>query len=68
MQSHKKNALNLFFRAQLPGLRKILLLHFVVFLVAVGMYFFRFSNHFTMGGVSGFSVLLGELSSWSPST
>ena len=37
-------------------------------LVAVGVYFFKFPNHFSTGGVSGLSLLLGELvsSSWLP--
>lgn len=30
-------------------------------LVAVGVYFFKFPNHFSMGGVSGLSILLGQL-------
>lgn len=30
-------------------------------LVAVGVYFFKFPNHFSMGGVSGLSILLGHL-------
>lgn len=30
-------------------------------LVAVGVYFFKFPNHFSTGGVSGLSVLLGQL-------
>ena len=30
-------------------------------LVSVGVYFFKFPNHFSMGGVSGLSVLLGAL-------
>ncbi|MCI8539102.1 MAG: YitT family protein [Oscillospiraceae bacterium] len=30
-------------------------------LVSVGVYFFKFPNHFSMGGVSGLSVLLGEV-------
>lgn len=55
-------------KEKLPSVRKIIYLHFAVLLVAVGVYFFKFPNHFTMGGVSGFSVLLGELGSWSPST
>ena len=29
-------------------------------LVAVGIYFFKFPNHFTIGGVSSFAVLLSE--------
>ena len=28
-------------------------------LVSVGVYFFKFPNHFSMGGVSGLSILLG---------
>lgn len=30
-------------------------------LVSVGVYFFKFPNHFTMGGVSGLAILLGKL-------
>ncbi|MCI5704363.1 YitT family protein [Candidatus Pseudoscillospira sp. SGI.172] len=30
-------------------------------MVAVGVYFFKFPNHFSMGGVSGLSILLGQL-------
>jgi uncharacterized membrane-anchored protein YitT (DUF2179 family) len=30
-------------------------------LVAVGVYFFKFPNHFSTGGVSGLSVVLGEV-------
>lgn len=30
-------------------------------LVSVGVYFFKFPNHFSMGGVSGLSILLGRL-------
>lgn len=30
-------------------------------LVSAGVYFFKFPNHFSMGGVSGLSVLLGEV-------
>lgn len=30
-------------------------------LVAVGVYFFKFPNHFSTGGVSGLSVLLGNI-------
>ncbi len=29
--------------------------------LAVGVYFFKFPNHFSMGGVSGLSILLGQL-------
>ena len=30
-------------------------------LVSVGVYFFKFPNHFSMGGVSGLSILLGAV-------
>jgi len=30
-------------------------------LVSLGIYFFKFPNHFTMGGVSGLSILLGAI-------
>lgn len=30
-------------------------------LVAIGVYFFKFPNHFSMGGVSGLSILLGQI-------
>ena len=37
-----------------------LLLNAGTILVAVGVYFFKFPNHFSMGGVSGLSILLGQ--------
>ena len=30
-------------------------------LLSVGVYFFKFPNHFSTGGVSGISIILGEL-------
>ena len=39
----------------------ILLMSLGTALVSAGVYFFKFPNHFSMGGVSGLSVLLGEL-------
>lgn len=30
-------------------------------LVSIGVYFFKFPNHFSMGGVSGLAILLGEV-------
>lgn len=30
-------------------------------LVSLGVYFFKFPNHFSMGGVSGLAILLGQL-------
>lgn len=38
-------------------------LHVGVFLIAVGVYFFKFPNNFAIGGVSGISVLLNA---WLP--
>lgn len=37
------------------------LLNLGTFLVAGGVYFFKFPNHFSTGGVSGLSIILGEL-------
>ncbi len=42
---------------------------FGTLITSVGIYFFKFPNHFSFGGVSGMSIIFGELSSnWSPST
>lgn len=38
------------------------------FAIAVGIYFFKFPNNFTFGGVSGFSVVLGKITHISPGT
>lgn len=40
---------------------EFLLLTLGAALVSVGVYFFKFPNHFSMGGVSGLSVLLGSV-------
>ena len=42
-------------------LRDLLLMSLGSALVAIGVYFFKFPNHFSMGGVSGLSILLGRL-------
>lgn len=42
-------------------LAAVLLMSLGSALVAVGVYFFKFPNHFSMGGVSGLSILLGQL-------
>ena len=42
------------------------LLHLGVLLVALGVYFFKFPNHFIMGGVSGLSILLAQVTSLTP--
>ena len=41
--------------------QEFLLLTLGTALVSAGVYFFKFPNHFSMGGVSGLAVLLGEL-------
>ena len=40
---------------------EFLIMTFGTVLVSVGVYFFKFPNHFSMGGVSGLSILLGQL-------
>ena len=45
-------------------LRDFLLLNAGTLLVAAGVYFFKFPNHFSTGGVSGLSILLGEVVPW----
>lgn len=47
-------------------LREFLLMNLGTLLVSVGVYFFKFPNHFSMGGVSGLAVLLGKLLPSSP--
>ena len=42
-------------------IRDYALLTVATVLLSVGVYFFKFPNHFTTGGVSGISILLGEL-------
>ena len=43
------------------SLKDLLLMSLGSGMVAVGVYFFKFPNHFSMGGVSGLSILLGEV-------
>ena len=43
------------------SLKDLLLMSAGAGLVAIGVYFFKFPNHFSMGGVSGMSILLGEI-------
>ena len=43
------------------AVKEFLLMSLGTALVSVGVYFFKFPNHFSMGGVSGLSVLLGAL-------
>lgn len=42
-------------------IKDFLLLNLGTFIMAVGIYFFKFPNHFCTGGVSGISVILAEL-------
>ena len=49
-------------------IHEFLLMNLGTLLVSVGVYFFKFPNNFSMGGVSGLAVLLGKLfPQWSPS-
>ena len=41
--------------------REFILLTFGTFLVALGVYFFKFPNHFSTGGVTGIAVILSSL-------
>ena len=40
-------------------IREFLLMNLGTLLVSVGVYFFKFPNNFSMGGVSGMAILLG---------
>lgn len=42
-------------------IRDYILLTLGTILVALGVYFFKFPNHFSTGGVSGISIILGQL-------
>lgn len=48
--------------------RELGLMVFGTFLVALGTYFFKFPNHFSMGGVTGLGVILEGLLPWSAAT
>lgn len=43
------------------GIKKFLTINAGVFLLSLGVYFFKFPNNFTTGGVSGLSIILGRL-------
>ncbi|MCC8027833.1 MAG: YitT family protein [Clostridium sp.] len=36
-----------------------------IWIMVIGIYFFKFPNHFAFGGVTGFSTLVSEVSGWS---
>lgn len=40
---------------------------FSIWIMVIGIYFFKFPNHFAFGGVTGFSTVVSEISSWSAS-
>lgn len=46
----------------LSKLKELILLTIGTLLVAVGIYFFKFPNNFSTGGVSGIAVILGSVS------
>ena len=46
----------------LKKIKEYMIISFGAFLVAAGVYFFKFPNNFTTGGVSGLSVIFGTLS------
>lgn len=45
----------------LPTLKEYAILTFAGLLMAVGIYVFKFPNHFSFGGVSGISIILSRL-------
>lgn len=36
-----------------------------IWIMVIGIYFFKFPNHFAFGGVTGFSALVSQVSGWS---
>lgn len=38
-----------------------------ILIMVVGVYFFKFPNHFAFGGVTGFSTVISEMTRWSAS-
>ena len=44
-------------------IKRYIFLTFGVLLIAVGVYFFKFPNNFSTGGVSGLSLILGRMCS-----
>lgn len=45
-----------------PQFKDFLVMTLGIILVSIGVYFFKFPNHFSMGGVSGLAVILAPLS------
>lgn len=53
-----------------PYVRKIMeygLITASIWIMVVGIYFFKFPNHFSFGGVTGFSPVVSSLTGWSAS-
>ncbi len=48
-------------KAKINAVKSYAVITFGVFLMAVGIYFFKFPNNFSTGGVSGISTILGEI-------
>lgn len=48
-------------KPQAADIKNFLLITFGTFLLSLGVYFFKFPNHFSTGGVSGIAIVLGEL-------
>ena len=46
---------------QLSGVERYLLLTVGILITAVGVYFFKFPNNFSTGGVTGLSLILGRI-------
>lgn len=38
-----------------------------IWIMVIGIYFFKFTNHFAFGGITGFSTVISELTQWSAS-
>ena len=38
-----------------------------IWIMVVGIYFFKFPNHFAFGGITGFSTVVSEMTQWSAS-
>ena len=46
---------------QLSSVERYLLLTVGILITAIGVYFFKFPNNFSTGGVSGLSLILGRI-------
>ena len=38
-----------------------------IWIMVIGIYFFKFPNHFAFGGITGFSTVISEITQWSAS-